>query len=415
MALAAMLAASAVVPAAARADDLTGRFIEARRVMAGLERTVRAHDAAIGRLKRDRSASRKRAQAADRRLGRLRERRAALRLRVSVAGERLALARAERDAAVAAARQEARARAAREAQALAAAQARTRAALVVDEAASVQRTPSADEVEVLVVGPGVVAWLPVDASLVGAPAVGRQGPITSASAAAAGPTRQQRRVVRQLEREVRDARRALRRADRETRQVQAQRRSLARRAAGARRQAAAVTRTRRSVEGALSARLRSTTRLAQLRAKKQSDVRPGRDGSGFAWPVRGRITQRYGCTGFRLNSRRGSCARFHGGVDIAAPSGTLLRASATGVVSYVGWSPVSHGGHWGRGFIVVIGHAGGFETLYGHLQPIRRVRVGQLVRKGEVIGHVGSTGKSTGPHVHWEVSRGFRSQDPLRS
>jgi murein DD-endopeptidase MepM/ murein hydrolase activator NlpD len=64
--------------------------------------------------------------------------------------------------------------------------------------------------------------------------------------------------------------------------------------------------------------------------------------------------------------------------------------------------------------MVIIGHRGGFESLYAHLRPVRRVRVGQLVRKGQTIGLMGSTGRSSGPHVHWEVRRGSSTIDPLR-
>ena len=83
--------------------------------------------------------------------------------------------------------------------------------------------------------------------------------------------------------------------------------------------------------------------------------------------------------------------------------------SATGYVAYVGWNP------WDgrrRAYIVIIGHAGGYETIYAHLKPVRKVRAGQLVRQGQTIGLSGNTGRSTGPHVHWEVSRGFRTMDP---
>jgi murein DD-endopeptidase MepM/ murein hydrolase activator NlpD len=83
---------------------------------------------------------------------------------------------------------------------------------------------------------------------------------------------------------------------------------------------------------------------------------------------------------------------------------------AFGVVTYVGWNP------WdkeGRAFMVVVTHAGGHETLYGHLQPKRVVRVGEEVKKGHVIGYMGNTGNSTGPHLHLEVRRGRTTLDPL--
>ncbi len=133
---------------------------------------------------------------------------------------------------------------------------------------------------------------------------------------------------------------------------------------------------------------------------------------GFQKPARGTLSQRYGCTGYRTNPRRGSCAHFHDGVDIAATRGSTVRASADGYIAYVGRNPWDTGS---RAFVVLIGHAGGFETVYGHLQPIRMVQAGQRVERGDVIGRVGVTGRSTGPHVHWEVSRDGHTLDPLRA
>jgi murein DD-endopeptidase MepM/ murein hydrolase activator NlpD len=216
-------------------------------------------------------------------------------------------------------------------------------------------------------------------------------------------------TVERIKARLRDAERtAGRRAANErraVRQVRAQQRRVKR--IGARIRATAKRRS--SVGAALSGQIRAMARLAQQRATAMSTVRPASDGSGFIWPTQGRITQGYGCTGFRLAPRRGNCRHFHGAIDIAGPAGTPVRASAVGVVAYVGWSPLGHGN---RAFIVVLGHPGGYETLYGHMLPVRRVRVGQLVTKGTTIGLLGSTGRSTGAHVHWEVSRDFRTLDP---
>ena len=89
--------------------------------------------------------------------------------------------------------------------------------------------------------------------------------------------------------------------------------------------------------------------------------------------------------------------RFHKGVDLAASAGTPIVAAADGRVVGAGW-------HGGYGQQVEIAHAGGLETTYGHMSRIA-AHFGQIVRKGEVIGFVGSTGLSTGPHVHYEVRR----------
>ena len=87
--------------------------------------------------------------------------------------------------------------------------------------------------------------------------------------------------------------------------------------------------------------------------------------------------------------------RFHAGMDFTAPTGTPIYATANGTVSSAGWKQ-------GYGNCVEINHGFGYETLYGHMSVIK-ARPGQQVKRGEVIGLVGSTGKSTGPHLHYEV------------
>lgn len=119
-------------------------------------------------------------------------------------------------------------------------------------------------------------------------------------------------------------------------------------------------------------------------------------GSGqMAWPVQGSISSYYGW-------RWGS---FHEGVDIAASKGTPILAADSGMVSFAGWSG-------GYGNLVKIDHGGGKVTWYGHQSKIA-VKVGDSVSKGDVIGYVGSTGNSTGPHLHFEVHVGGKTQNPL--
>jgi murein DD-endopeptidase MepM/ murein hydrolase activator NlpD len=130
----------------------------------------------------------------------------------------------------------------------------------------------------------------------------------------------------------------------------------------------------------------------------------------FKKPTRGKVSQAYGCTGYRTNPRRGSCAHFHDGLDIVASRGAKVRASADGYVAYVGWNPWDKGK---RAFVVIIRHAAGYETVYAHLKPVRKVRAGQRVARGQVIGLVGTTGKTTGPHVHWELHRNGGAMNPL--
>ena len=123
------------------------------------------------------------------------------------------------------------------------------------------------------------------------------------------------------------------------------------------------------------------------------------------------MTQPYGCTGFEANPRRGSCSHFHDGLDISPSGGTRIGTVATGVVAYAGWNP------WdteGRAFIVVVGHADGYVSRYGHLIPNRRIaRAGQVLYRGQTLGYMGSTGNSTGVHLHVEILRNGSTVDPM--
>jgi murein DD-endopeptidase MepM/ murein hydrolase activator NlpD len=97
---------------------------------------------------------------------------------------------------------------------------------------------------------------------------------------------------------------------------------------------------------------------------------------------------------------------FHAGLDFTAPQGTPIYATADGVVKEAGFSTGGYGNH------VVINHGFGYETVYGHMYRVKS-KAGQRVKRGEVIGWVGSTGKSTGPHCHYEVHRGGVPVDPV--
>ncbi len=98
----------------------------------------------------------------------------------------------------------------------------------------------------------------------------------------------------------------------------------------------------------------------------------------------------------------------HQGIDYAAPKGTPVSCVADGRISSVGWS-----GGYGR--LVVVTHAGGFETRYGHLSGFAKgVKAGASVKQGQLIGYVGSTGMSTGPHLHYEVRKSGSPVNPLR-
>jgi len=98
--------------------------------------------------------------------------------------------------------------------------------------------------------------------------------------------------------------------------------------------------------------------------------------------------------------------KFHAGLDFTAPQGTPIYATADGVVKEADYNAGGFGNH------VLISHGYGYETLYGHMYRIK-AKVGQKISRGEVIGYVGSTGKSTGPHCHYEVHKGGDPVDPV--
>jgi murein DD-endopeptidase MepM/ murein hydrolase activator NlpD len=98
--------------------------------------------------------------------------------------------------------------------------------------------------------------------------------------------------------------------------------------------------------------------------------------------------------------------KFHAGLDFAAPQGTPIYATANGTVAVAGNTGNGYGNH------VVINHGYGYQTLYGHMFKVK-ARPGEKVKRGEIIGYVGSTGKSTGPHCHYEVHRNGDPVDPV--
>jgi murein DD-endopeptidase MepM/ murein hydrolase activator NlpD len=131
------------------------------------------------------------------------------------------------------------------------------------------------------------------------------------------------------------------------------------------------------------------------------------DASGIAPTIGGRplasmaLTSRFG---MRSHPILGG-VRMHSGVDLAAPAGSPVYATATGVVSFANWSG-------GYGLLVVVDHGGQLQTRFGHLSRLM-VSPGQTVVQGQVLGLVGSTGRSTGPHLHYEVRRGGLAVNPL--
>ena len=117
---------------------------------------------------------------------------------------------------------------------------------------------------------------------------------------------------------------------------------------------------------------------------------------GMAWPLSGRITSVYGW-------RRG---KHHDGIDIAARMGKPIVAAANGTVIFSGWRS-------GYGRMVVVQHNRWLKTVYGHTSR-NYVSRGEKVTQGQVIALVGNTGRSTGPHLHFEVRNAIGAQDPMR-
>ena len=162
----------------------------------------------------------------------------------------------------------------------------------------------------------------------------------------------------------------------------------------------------------------SPERTAELNGLSQGSIEAGRrlflpdarlsnialreiNGDLFAWPIRGWITSWYGWRNDPFTGLRS----FHTGIDIGASQGISIRAAMEGSVSAVGYSAVS-------GNYVVLAHHSGYSTMYAHLSSIA-VRTGQRVSTSTVVGAVGSTGYSTGPHLHFTVKKYGRLVNPM--
>lgn len=140
-------------------------------------------------------------------------------------------------------------------------------------------------------------------------------------------------------------------------------------------------------------------KIRQLQAS-----RSGVNGSISTWPLPGyyEISSPFGWRTHPLTGQK----KLHTGTDIPAPTGTPIHAAGDGVVIYAGW-------YGAYGNAVIIDHGKGYSTLYGHQSKIA-VSTGQQVKAGQVIGNVGSTGWSTGPHLHFEVRIAGNPTDPLQ-
>jgi murein DD-endopeptidase MepM/ murein hydrolase activator NlpD len=118
------------------------------------------------------------------------------------------------------------------------------------------------------------------------------------------------------------------------------------------------------------------------------------------WPIDGRLMGPFG----QRNDPFSGEGEFHTGVDISAPTGTPVQATAPGIVVHAEWSA-------GYGRLVIVDHGGGIETYYAHLSRFY-AQTGQEVRRGEIVGFVGSSGRVTAPHLHYEVRLGGAPVNP---
>jgi murein DD-endopeptidase MepM/ murein hydrolase activator NlpD len=152
----------------------------------------------------------------------------------------------------------------------------------------------------------------------------------------------------------------------------------------------------KALRGQIEASMRSVTEIRTY-IKEQKDLHRA---TPAGWPLPGRLSSPYGNRRHPVHDE----PRMHTGLDISAPPGSEVTATADGVVSFAGWTE-------GGGIVVVVEHGHGFRTAYAH-NVKAMVRVGQRVARGEPVAVSGSTGLSTGPHVHYEVWKNGRHADP---
>jgi murein DD-endopeptidase MepM/ murein hydrolase activator NlpD len=155
-------------------------------------------------------------------------------------------------------------------------------------------------------------------------------------------------------------------------------------------------------EGALATLEEKMSRLETEMRAHEAMLRE-RGYTPSTWPVIGQLESGFGG---RRNPFTGHGYEFHSGQDIDAPQGAPVVAGASGTVTFVGWQN-------GYGQLVVIDHGGGLTTRYGHLSDID-VGLGEAIKRGEMVGKVGSTGRSTGPHLHYEVRINDEPVNPLQ-
>ncbi len=150
---------------------------------------------------------------------------------------------------------------------------------------------------------------------------------------------------------------------------------------------------------------------AQIKAKEKeyaAQIANVPSESGYLWPLPSNYNVITSFAGGRVHPVTGKYGN-HAGVDISAPGGTKIYAAMSGVVIH---AAKGTGSSWSYGNYVIVAHSNGTNTLYAHMSRIGCSK-GQTVKQGDVIGYVGSTGRSTGNHLHFEVRQGSTRKDPL--
>ena len=150
---------------------------------------------------------------------------------------------------------------------------------------------------------------------------------------------------------------------------------------------------------------------SQIRAKEKeyaAQIAKVPSESGFLWPLPGGYNTISSLAGGRIHPVTGKPSN-HAGIDIPAPSGTNIYAAKSGAVIH---AAKGTGSSWSYGNYVIVSHSDGTSTLYAHMSRIG-CKQGQTVKQGDVIGYVGTTGRSTGNHLHFEVRVGSTRKDPV--
>jgi murein DD-endopeptidase MepM/ murein hydrolase activator NlpD len=196
-----------------------------------------------------------------------------------------------------------------------------------------------------------------------------------------------------------EAKAGLERQQAEVRAVADRRAALLSNVRGDRRHIEAETRGLQRQSEALAAKIRRAQGITSSGSSSNSapvgTISRTPSAQGFIWPASGTLTSNYGWR----------WGRMHQGIDIGASTGTPIAAVSSGTVIVAGWNG-------GYGQLVVVDHGGGVSTAYAHMSAMS-VSVGQSVGQGTILGAVGSTGNSTGPHLHFEVRINGAATDPL--